>query len=212
MSAFPRFAITTITLAFLGASAHAADLPSKKQSPPSPTPVANYTNWTGVYGGFNAGFATGNYTKDGPDIYGHPSGGSFGLTGGYNYQMPSNWVVGVEGDVSASTIGGSDHGSSETPYLNTFRARLGYALDDTLPYVTAGYAGGTTSDRYNGSSKDHYHNGYTIGAGVEKVITGPWTAKAEALFVHLDERSIPTGAGSSGADMGLFRIGLNYHF
>ena len=202
------------TIVFGAASSQAADLPLKTKAPAkmAPTPVPNMSNWTGVYGGVNGGFGFGNFTREGKDIYGTPTGGTLGVTGGYNYQMPSNWVVGFEGDLSLGNIKGSKTGSSDTRYLNTLRARLGYAMNDTMPYFTAGYAGATTRDDNGGSSADHYHNGYTVGAGFETVLTGPWTAKAEALYVHLDEQNIPSGAGSSGADLGLLRVGLNYRF
>ena len=126
--------------------------------------------------------------------------------------MPSNWVAGVEADLSLGNIKGSSTGSSEARYLNTFRGRLGYAMNETMPYVTAGYAGATTHDTNGGSTVDNYHNGYTLGGGVETVITGPWTAKAEALYIHLEDKDIPSGGGSSGADWGLVRLGLNYRF
>ncbi len=196
------------------APSQAADLPIKNKAPAKmvPAPVPNVRNWTGVYGGLNAGFGFGNFTKEGRDVYGNPTGGTLGVTGGYNYQMPSNWVVGIEGDLSLGNIKGSNTGSSETRYLNTLRARLGYAMDDTMPYFTAGYAGATTRDENGGTSADQYHNGYTVGAGFETALTGPWTAKVEALYVHLDEQNIPTTTGSSGADLGLLRVGLNYRF
>ena len=211
MSVLTRLTLATASILMIGASAHAADIPSKK-APVTPYPVQKISNWTGVYGGLNAGLGFGSFTKEGKDIYGNPTGGTLGVTGGYNYQMPSNWVAGIEADFSLGNIKGSNTGSSEGRYLNTIRGRLGYAMNETMPYVTAGYAGATTHDSNGGSDVDNYHNGYTLGGGIEAVITGPWTAKAEALYIHLDERDIPSSGGSSGADWGLVRVGLNYRF
>ena len=213
MSLLSRSILAAASVLLVGTSAYAADLPSKKAPPRTvPVPVQKSSNWTGVYGGLNGGLGFGNFTKDGKDVYGNPTGGTLGVTGGYNYQMPNNWVAGVEADLSLGNIKGSSTGSSEARYLNTFRGRLGYAMNETMPFVTAGYAGATTHDINGGSTVDNYHNGFTLGGGVETVITGPWTAKAEALYIHLEEKDIPSGGGSSGADWGLVRLGLNYKF
>jgi len=81
--------------------------------------------------------------------------------------------------------------------MNTLRGRLGYASDRVLPYVTAGYAGGTTHDD-TGSTADTYHNGWTAGAGVEMAITDSWSIKGEGLYVRLEDKTYPSG-GQSGA-------------
>lgn len=211
MSLIKRLSLAAASVILIGASAHAADLPSKK-APIVPYPVQKTSNWTGVYGGLNAGLGFGSFTNEGRDVYGNPNGGTLGITGGYNYQMPSNWVVGLEADLSLSNIKGSNTGSSEARYLNTIRGRLGYAMNETMPYLTGGYAGATTHDSFGGSDVDNYHNGYTLGGGIETVVTGPWTAKVEALYVHLDAKDIPAGGGTSGSDLGLIRVGLNYRF
>ena len=213
MSFFTRLNIVTASMLLIGSAAYAADLPSKKAAPKTvPVPVQKMSNWTGVYGGLNAGLGFGSFTKEGKDVYGYPTGGTLGVTGGYNYQMPTNWVAGIEADLSLGNIKGSNTGSSEGRYLNTIRGRLGYAMNETMPYLTAGYAGATTHDTNGGSTVDNYHNGYTLGGGVETVVTGPWTAKAEALYIHLEEKDVPSAGGSSGADWGLVRLGLNYRF
>ena len=211
MSVMTRMCLTASAL-LLGTSAFAADLPSKK-APAAMAPIAmpRAYSWNGVYGGFSGGYGGGNFTQDGKDTFGNPSGGLLGLTGGYNYQMSNNYVLGVEGDFSIANIKASNLGSSEVRYLNTVRGRLGYAMDRTLPYITAGYAGGTTHDDYLGSTADTYHNGWTAGAGVEMALTDTWSAKIEGLYVRLDSHGYPNG-GSSGADLGLARIGLNYRF
>lgn len=214
MITISRFSLIASALV-VSTTAFAADLPAKKSAPPAPiaaTAPMRMADWTGVYGGLTGGYGFGNFSDDGKTIFGSPTGGAIGVTGGYNYQMPNNWVLGAEADLSAANIKGSSTGSSELRYMNTVRARVGYAMGTSMPFVTAGYAGGTTHDDYSGSSADNYHNGYTVGAGVETVVTGPWTAKAEALYVHLNDQSIPSSGGNSGADLGLLRVGLNYRF
>jgi outer membrane immunogenic protein len=92
-------------LAF-AAEAFAADMAVK--APPSPAPALY--NWTGFYAGVAGGLAWGQsqfIDADPTDSsFGRPittkfdvSGGIFGGTVGYNWQL-SNWVGGVEGDLS----------------------------------------------------------------------------------------------------------------
>jgi|APCry1669189034_1035192.scaffolds.fasta_scaffold155501_1 outer membrane immunogenic protein len=212
MKILARMGIVASALIITSAT-FAADLPAKKQAPAAmPMAAPRVFSWNGVYGGFNGGFGSGNFTSDGRSAFGNPSGGLIGFTGGYNYQMPNNWVVGIEGDIDMGNIKASNgSNSSELRYMNTFRGRLGYATDRILPYVTAGYAGGTTHDDYSSSTTDNYHNGWTAGAGIEMAITDSWSIKGEGLYVRLEDKSYSSGV-TSGADLGIARIGLNYRF
>ena len=214
MSMIAKLGLVASTL-LIATTAFAADLPSKKKAPMAsvaPMAAPRPFTWNGVYGGINGGFGSGNFTQEGRDVFGSPSGGLLGVTGGYNYQMPNNWVVGVEGDIGMANIKASTTGSSELRYMNTIRGRLGYAMDRSLPYVTAGYAGATSHDENLGVSADTYHNGWTAGAGIEMALTDSWSAKIEGLYVHLEEKGIPGAIGQSGADLGIARVGLNYRF
>ena len=208
MSRFTQLALAASALVVsVSASAFASDLPNRKTVPVAPAPVYRPFSWNGVYGGYS----TGSFTKDGQTAFSSPSGGALGITGGYNYQMPNNVVVGVEGDLAMANIKGSNGDSSEVRYMNTLRGRAGYAMDRVLPYVTAGYAGASTHDTVGGGSNDAYHNGWTAGAGIEYAFTDNWSAKVEGLYVGLDNQTIP-GGGKSGADLGVYRLGLNYRF
>ena len=73
-------------------------------------------------------------------------------------------MFGVEGDIDWSSIGGQVTGpvmgipatfQTQLSWLNTFRARVGYAFGPALPYVTGGGAfGGRARHRLN------YDSGY----------------------------------------------------
>ena len=70
--------------------------------------------------------------------------------------------------------------------------------------------------------------GWTVGGGVETLLTGHWTAKAEYLFAQFDPGNISgsfRGAGFGGAgsgtmftnslsnlDIHIVRVGVNYKF
>src|ERR1019366_10544314 len=73
---------------------------------------------------------------------------------GFNYEFPPHWVAGLEADVDAADITGSNtncsflagalrscsHADSKTDALGTIRGRLGYAFDNVLLYGTGGFA------------------------------------------------------------------------
>jgi outer membrane immunogenic protein len=76
------------------------------------------------------------------------------------------------------------------PWLATARLRFGYSfdwIDWILPYVTAGVAVGRLEANIAGiplGRQSANNLGWTVGAGVEMAISGPWTVKLE--FLHAD--------------------------
>jgi opacity protein-like surface antigen len=123
------------------------------------------TNWTGFYVGGFAGAAGGRtdigFVGDGgtrPWV----AGGIGGITAGYNHHLPSNWVLGVEGDIGAANIkGGRTAGAADglsaggasvafspafytaqdkTNWQGTVTGRVGYSLGRTLFYAKGGAA------------------------------------------------------------------------
>lgn len=200
-----------LTAACVSTAALAADLPNRKQAP-AQIVAPRIFSWNGVYGGLNGGLLNADATGSGKATVGNVSGGLLGLTAGYNAQLPSNIVAGVEVDYGLSNADGSTaNGSGKIESLMTIRARAGLAMDRLLPYVTGGYAGGNVklSDGVNTNST--FANGWTAGAGAEYAITDSISAKAEALYVTLDKSSVPDGS-KAGYDGGVYRVGLNYHF
>jgi outer membrane immunogenic protein len=201
-------------MAGVATSAFASDLPTRK-APPAPMPayVPPVFTWTGFYLGINGGgaFATG-----GGD-FGNPSGGVVGGTIGYNYQM-GQLVLGVEGDWDWADM--DQHGVNAVGFYKnniddilTARARLGYAFDRTLLFVTGGYAG--MDERVSfpglGTSASSWRSGGAIGAGVEYAFTNNITAKAEYLFLPMGNDVTLLGA-KADSDISLVRAGLNYKF
>jgi outer membrane immunogenic protein len=97
-------------------------------------------------------------------------------------------------------------------------ARLGYAFDRFLPYVTGGLAAGdvrATTPGFAGASQTNL--GWTLGAGVEVAIAGNWSAKAEYLHVGLVSFNCGLACGLTATDnvswqADLVRGGVNYRF
>ena len=69
------------------------------------------------------------------------------------------------------------------------RGRAGYAMNNVLIYATGGlaYGGGARRAR-RASTKRKSHLGWTLGGGVEVGLTPNWSAKAEYLYVRLEDR------------------------
>ena len=56
------------------------------------------------------------------------------------------------------------------------------------------------------------HFGWTAGAGVEVGLTPNWSAKAEYLYVRLNDRGYVLTGVNNGFQSNLFRLGVNYRF
>jgi outer membrane immunogenic protein len=228
-----RFAVLVL-LSIAGASpVVAADLPLP--SPPRYDIDAPYAHWGGAYLGLNGGFGSGSsqwrqgliltnvFTNDGFLL---------GGTIGFNYPV-SAVLFGVEGDLDWSTLNGSvgtcavngagAPAACETKnnVLGTVRARMGYAFDRTLIYVTGGAAVGNFQTGLNppATFDATAKVGWAAGAGLEYALSESWSAKAEYLFVDLGTASC-TSAANCGSAAGasvtltenLVRGGFNYRF
>jgi outer membrane immunogenic protein len=217
--------MAALAMATTMAAAHAADLPRR---PAMPMKAPAYTppyNWSGAYVGVNGGGGWGHsdWSAATGSSGANLSGGLVGGTLGYNWQAGQT-VFGVEGDVDWSNIGGSTAAapcttSCETrnDWLATARGRIGYAFDRVLPYVTGGAAFGNIKASPAGfAGVDETRVGWTVGGGVEVGLTGPWSVKAEYLYVDLGKTNCGAGncAVSSDVDFNtsVVRAGINYHF
>jgi outer membrane immunogenic protein len=221
-----RILLTSLSLAAIAAAATqamAADLP--RQLPvKAPAYVAPYYNWTGFYLGINGGWGFGhsNWNGAGTGSF-NTNGGLIGGTAGYNWQL-GQAVLGLEGDGDWSGINGSTTNSvcpggckTSNNWLATARGRLGYAADRWMPYVTGGAAFGDIKASIPGfTGVDTTKAGWTVGAGVEVAIAGPWTAKLEYLFVDLGNAKCAVCGPSSPDNVSLkeniVRGGINYRF
>jgi outer membrane immunogenic protein len=184
------------------------------------------------------------------NVNGVIGGGQFG----HNWQM-QNWLFGLEADIQGSGERGSsaitcvrcsdDNADIVTnltqrlDWFGTVRGRIGALVTPTvLLYGTGGLAygevnvGGTASGNFNGLTvaipgNSSTRAGWTLGAGVEGVIGGGWTAKLEYLYMDLGTVSggpipltgilapVRTVAGlsySSHFTDNIVRAGVNYHF
>ena len=125
-----------------------------------------------------------------------------GGTVGYNWQFAP---MGVrprgrrrldqhQGSSTAACAAGCETSNS---WLATVRGRVGYAFDRFLPYITGGLAvGDIKASRPGFAGGDDTNVGWTVGGGLEFVIAGNWTAKAEYLYVDLGKFNCGLACGS----------------
>jgi outer membrane immunogenic protein len=147
-------------------------------------------------------------------------------------------TLGVPG-VAVTTIASTGSLKQSLPWFGTLRGRFGVNPTPTsLLYVTGGLAfgeidstasftttvstpGGTASASAS-SSSNVTRAGWTVGGGIEGVITGAWTAKLEYLymdfgtfnnaFVGTPVGAYTTLAANSHVTDNIVRVGVDYHF
>lgn len=206
-----------LTVAILGGfttSAMAADAVAE-------LPVASTYNWSGAY----VGGALGGNTIRGEDVsYGDgaksDTGFSGAIYGGYNFQV-NQWVFGVEGDVSFSGAKVDDGDyllPLESKARGSIRGRVGYAIENIMPYFTAGLAVGSFRVDHNGGGSDIAREtltGYALGGGIEWGITQNLIARGEYIFSGYGKNDFHF-SGNDIHEIKVqthdFRIGLAYKF
>jgi outer membrane immunogenic protein len=200
-------------------SASAADLGTPYKALP-PVPMFS---WTGGYVGVNGGGAWGqtDHTVS-ASIIGSPAvttgnfdvdGGLAGGTVGYSYQI-GQWVLGLESDLDWANIEGTNSTpiavrgvagnvavTSRLQWLDTTRARLGWAFGHVMLYGTGGaaYGGLTATTTASGAglgtaatatrADTQTRFGYAAGAGLEWAFTDNFTLKVEYLYVNLGSQN-----------------------
>jgi outer membrane immunogenic protein len=248
-----KIAIGVLATFLFSGAAIAADIPQPAPVYRAPV-VAPVYNWTGFYLGGNAGYGWARTSGDltlGGGLFGlvtvtssgneNLSGGIAGGQIGGNLQT-GGLVIGVEFDlqwsgqkkdnVFACGAGCAFNEQFKVNSFGTARGRVGAAINDVLPYVTAGVA--WTSARYNVTSTllgttfnvidlSNTRLGWTVGGGVEAAIARTnWTGKLEYLYIQTDNFTanapIPTlfGGGTVIANTKVqdhvLRAGINYRF
>ena len=205
-----RFFLAGLAFSALIMPAMAADMPLKALPPP-PT-------WTGLYWGANVGWIGSsqyNITNTGTDTGNGGFGTALGLGAipgtipvshsgffgggqiGYNWQLPSQWLIGLEADLQGSGIKGS---ASQTlspalfdmtstgvtksiDWFGTVRGRVGFLVTPQwLLYGTGGLAYGETKSSFTTTDLSFgcVPNATLCANGASSGIRAGWTAGAGA--------------------------------
>jgi high affinity Mn2+ porin len=217
-------------IGFAWAADLAAHRPVKAFHPPAAF------DWTGLYIGAHAGFGGGRSAATlfdpAPTMGHHDFGGLIGgVQAGYNVQLSSGLLFGIETDVSFpsylesnSIVSSLATARSEVTHrwdsIGTARGRIGYATGPWLAYTTGGLA--LIGERYlnNLPSGDRekaldMRPGWVAGAGLEYAFAPHWSARFEYLYYQFDRTSVefPSAAQyAARTDFQSIRVGLNRKF
>jgi outer membrane immunogenic protein len=215
-----HFGIAAIA-ALVGTPAEAADLAYK-----APPCCAVYS-WTGFYLGGNVGYSWGNANS----TYNEPALSGIGLASisqsqkldgfiggiqiGYNWQVNSTWVLGVEADIQDSGEKGSSGvtdpytiriftdpfvtvtNNADIQWFGTVRGRIGVLVNPTtLLYGTGGLAyggisaSGTFFDSLTSDTASFGASttrvGWTLGAGVEGAVPNTSNWTWKLEYLYID--------------------------
>ncbi len=212
-------------------------------------------NWTGFYVGGHLGGGAGDNRWSDPfgstvglggftNVAGfgdttHGTGPLGGAQIGANWQT-GNWVLGIQGDISAADLRGENTCFSGLGGLNcqhiinaigTVAGRFGFAWDRSLIYAKAG--GAWTNTIYNllgndtpgtlalgSGSTGMTSGGWVAGVGLEYALTDNWTTVAEYNHIGIGSTTVPfptvavinTQNISVKQSIDLFKLGVNYKF
>lgn len=177
----------------------------------APVESAPAYNWSGAYVGAQVGHAWSDSTvfflpADSWNI--EPNGIEGGLYLGFNEQLSSGLVLGLETEINANGgsgtapylkygevfMGDPDYwpGEVDLKWSGSTRVRVGYAIDRFMPFATAGvaYAGYdfTTYDAGEVYDKGDSHLvGWTVGAGAEYAINDNWRVRGSYMFTQYNK-------------------------
>lgn len=179
-------------------------------------PAAGVYDWTGFYLG-----AHGGYVSTAASIAGFSerfNGALAGAHAGYNFIQSGPWVFGAEGDVSytwnSKDLFGLGLIDAGTDWQWSLRARVGYAMDRTMFFGTAGMAGTNAfiaiplipikiEDRMMG---------WTVGAGIEHAFTQNWLVRGEYRYSNYGEFKPLGFATGINLTEHTLRAGISYKF
>lgn len=241
--------VLPLALAGAAQAADMAPRTYTKAPPPPPAPVYTWTGFYigGHVGGAWQNASVTTVSAPTPLLF--PLGTSFSGNGssflgggqiGANYQVSPNWVIGIEGDGSWTNLNFSQFepstlipsssvtATTKVGWYATVTGRLGYAWTNWMLYAKGGVAwGGFT---YGGSSAGAFpatvNNlsdtpvGWTVGGGVENMITPSWSWKLEYDYLNFGSKSYAftttpafgTNVNSIKLDTHMVKAGINYHF
>ncbi|NTJ41771.1 porin family protein [Agrobacterium larrymoorei] len=207
-------ASTMAAAAFSAASAADAvnEVPQAPVAYEQPAPVKD---WSGAYLGGTVNYDWGRFSGGSRDADGF--GG--GLYGGYNWQS-GQIVYGAEADIAYGDEKGSagnfagDSLEGKQKLNGSLRARVGYDMNPFMPYVTGGLAVSNNEISNGRSDDDATALGYTVGAGVEALVTDNITARLEYRYSDYQNKdfTLDTGTVSRGFDDHSVKAGIGVKF
>jgi outer membrane immunogenic protein len=214
-----KFVVAAAVAAFgFAGSASAADMPVKAV-PLAPAPAYD---WSGIYIGGDAGWQSSSIGLSNPDfgtIAYSPRHSSFALGAFAGAQRQFGQIVlGVEGgylaafrDTSAAVPsisifipGGTGTAQAKLKDIWNVGARVGWAMDRWMPYLTGGYASGAFQfNAQSGVAGTEQANAQTgggyIGVGLDWALTNNWILGAEYRHYGFSAKTVASTVSGVGA-------------
>ena len=189
-----KLLLGSVAAAAISSTALAADAVVEAPAPPpQAVEAAPVFSWAGGYVGAFGGYGWGN--GDFYDGVGSASddfdGGRFGGFAGWNFDVGSNIIVGVEGDLNSDWNENSYGDVDVKTGLNgSVRGRVGYAMDRALLYAAGGWTATNFSVDGPGFGEDKMLNGWTLGAGFDYAVTDQLFTRVEYRYNDYAEKNI----------------------
>jgi opacity protein-like surface antigen len=170
----------------------------------------------------------------------NPSGAVIGGQAGCDYQFVSNWVMGIEGAASGSSLKGSTivalpagnpgdqaRVGARVDFLSSVTGRLGFAFDGLLFYGKGGIA--WAGDKYTdvgmllgggfGFEGLDRRTGWTLGGGIEWAFARNWSISLEYDQYSFGHGTITMSDRVNGfvgsldvkQSVQLLKVGLDFH-
>jgi outer membrane immunogenic protein len=210
----------------------AADLAPVPVEPVAP--IVLPLDWSGLYIGAQVGYAWNSADTEfpgggGPVLNPDADGVVGGIYVGYNAQF-GQFVVGVEADAEASGASGdagddffNSNSDLDENWQGSVRARLGYAINNFMPYITGGVAfsdwdvdAGTFLPPRVTDSYSETFTGWTIGGGLEVAVTPNVIARIEYRYTDFGNETTDIDLAPFEHEVDLtnstVRVGIAYKF
>ena len=151
-----------------------------------------------------------------------------GVQAGYNYQLPSGMLLGVEADITfpnyltsnsvvSSLATARSDVTEQWDYVGTARGRIGYVAGPWLTYATGGLA--WAGERFlnapavgSDEKKLNTRLGWVVGGGGEYGFAPHWSLRLEYLYSKFGTADVVFPSGTqytSSLDFQSLRVGLN---
>jgi len=188
-------------IATVSAPAYAADIPLQTESMYVDPQIQPSTGWSGFYAGVYGGY---NWitagVMSGPDID-DANGVDGGAYVGFNREISNNFVLGLETMGGFSAADGATAGTSiNQDWEASLRARMGYAFEQNMIYGLAGLAASAFEFENPTGSTTNTHLGWTVGAGVETMLSNNIAARLEYGYSDYSKESYNIGGTSTNID------------
>jgi outer membrane immunogenic protein len=234
-----------------GSVASGADISSPYLKAPMPVPVFS---WTGCYAGTQSGLGTGHAKWQDVSTPGDIDGNGFGNTAntdmsgavfggqiGCDYQggpwfMGGNWVIGLQGQMSGSTVTGTNQDQFNAPWtlrdridwFGSLTGRFGTTISDrTLLYVRGGVAWAHNKFEIENSgfklgTPTNTPVGWTLSTGIEYALNPSWSVFVETSYYDFGNNNVAFNGNPATGNLPFvlktsqtletFQVGVNYHF